>query len=288
MMVWLGALSTGLGVLGCGAADGGGDAAEANRVDSHRDALGSGAHGPCLGGACVDSLADLGDGHLMFKFHHQPGFDYFNVLWGIVDTPFVQEENRSGQYDVFGAKIGALYQFHVEDCSSSPWPWPSVCTGFTAPTFIYVQDAGSHWIDSDFASQAQIDAAFVASTELAGGFGGFERPLRACSVHFNGGQHLGKFFDGACFIGWGGQEFALKGSMVLDHVADNVGWVWAHHGFNPGGAIAGGYENGIQQSVCLAFHENGFHPGKTIGDGCNVSWGGLEFHETDYQVLARL
>jgi hypothetical protein len=37
--------------------------------------------------------------------------------------------------------------------------------------------------------------------------------------------------------------------------------------------------------VCRISYNGGVHPGKTVGAGCNIGWGGNEISRTTYDVL---
>lgn len=54
----------------------------------------------------------------------------------------------------------------------------------------------------------------------------------------------------------------------------------------PANPVGGGSEvNGTPQFVCRAPYNGGLHPGKTVADKCNITWGGKEIPMTSYEVL---
>jgi hypothetical protein len=114
--------------------------------------------------------------------------------------------------------------------------------------------------------------------------------LYACRVPFNNGVHPGKTrygWNGACNIGWGGQEYSLQGGQALVPA-----WAPASNGGLPavGGAIALGHEsNGTPTYTCRVYAHNGLQLGKLhVGfTGCFVPYGGKEEIYTGYEVLIR-
>jgi len=61
-------------------------------------------------------------------------------------------------------------------------------------------------------------------------------------------------------------------------------WV-AYQGTMPAHAVTGGFENGTDQVVCRSFYNGANHPGKVVGGGCNLGWGGKEIVSPTYDVL---
>ncbi len=54
----------------------------------------------------------------------------------------------------------------------------------------------------------------------------------------------------------------------------------------PGNAVIGGSEpSNPNLFVCRANYNGGVHPGKMVGDRCNISWGGREIVMDRYQVM---
>lgn len=61
-------------------------------------------------------------------------------------------------------------------------------------------------------------------------------------------------------------------------------WV-AYNGTMPDKAVSGGFENGTNLMVCRSFYNGANHPGKVVGSGCNIGWGGKEIVSQTYEVL---
>jgi len=66
--------------------------------------------------------------------------------------------------------------------------------------------------------------------------------------------------------------------------AQPLQWV-AYKGTIPANAVAGGFENGSDLIVCRAFYNGANHPGKVVGTGCNIGWGGNEVVSPTFEVL---
>ncbi len=64
-------------------------------------------------------------------------------------------------------------------------------------------------------------------------------------------------------------------------------WVPAEGGAIPQGAVLGGSENGQPLFICRAQYNGGVHPGKVVGQNCNIGWGGREILNPTYEVLVR-
>jgi hypothetical protein len=62
-------------------------------------------------------------------------------------------------------------------------------------------------------------------------------------------------------------------------------WVFATNGYVPSGAIVGGWEQGRTLYVCRTWYGGGVHPGKVVGNNCNIGWGGKEITLEAYEVL---
>lgn len=111
-------------------------------------------------------------------------------------------------------------------------------------------------------------------------------PLFVCRGHFHGGIHPGKIVDNTCHISWGGNEIALPQYQVLVSPA-RLHWVPGSHGFVPKKAIKGGYEPNRNLYICQANYNGGIHPGKIVGQVCDIAWGGKEISLPQYKVLVR-
>ncbi len=110
------------------------------------------------------------------------------------------------------------------------------------------------------------------------------RSLYVCHAPHNGGVHPGKVVAGNCNIGWGGKEVVLPNFEVLT-VNGNPRWVPASNGSVPQGAFAAGHENGAPLYLCRTGHAGGVHPGKVVGNNCNIGYGGAEILHSNYEVL---
>jgi hypothetical protein len=239
--------------------------------------------------ACLTSTVDHNNLHFKFGYFDPTGQGYWTfalVSWGLVGTGRTgQDSNESGGFDLNNVQPGTLWQFQDAFCFHNPIG-QSVCTNWSPWVFAYAQSPGTSWIDSDSATSDQLNNAVETGWEILGD--GSKRSLKTCAVSFQNGEHVGKFFGGNCFIGWGFKEQVLPHSMVLNTLDAGVGWTWTQGGAVPVGAVAAGWENGQSQFACRAWFStaSGYQPGKALADGCHYSWGGVEHIETGwYQVL---
>lgn len=108
--------------------------------------------------------------------------------------------------------------------------------------------------------------------------------LYVCQANYRGGMHPGKLYDGHCNIGWGGSEVSLSSYNVLVG-RGSLAWAPASDGNVPANAIEGGYQQDGPLYVCQANYRGGMHPGKIVGQNCNIGWGGAEVLIPDYNVL---
>lgn len=135
---------------------------------------------------------------------------------------------------------------------------------------------GPRWID-----------AFPGSPlgpEVVMGGGESGRIYYICHAPYQGGVHPGKIVKGRCNFSWGGREIATNQYQVL--VSHNpLSFRAAGLGYVPPNAIPGGYENGKPLYICQAEYNGGMHPGKIIGENCNIAWGGREILLPHYNVL---
>lgn len=61
---------------------------------------------------------------------------------------------------------------------------------------------------------------------------------------------------------------------------------WASYdGSIPMNAVIGGQEPGRVLYICQASYDNGVHPGKVIGDRCNITFDGREIPRSNFNVL---
>jgi hypothetical protein len=99
--------------------------------------------------------------------------------------------------------------------------------------------------------------------------------LYICRAELLGAVLPGKLFGGACYIGWDGREFPLNSYEIL--VGAGTQWGPPAPGF--AGALVGG--TGIHREnvyICrVEFQNYGLHVGYTVGDTCNIGWGGKEY-----------
>lgn len=111
------------------------------------------------------------------------------------------------------------------------------------------------------------------------------RPLYICRATHNNGLHPGKLVQRNCNIGWGGKE-VLKSSyeVLVAAPGSRLRWVNASEGEIPPDAIVGGLEGQLDLYLCRAQYKGGLHPGKVIDRNCNISWGGQEVLQSNYQV----
>jgi hypothetical protein len=246
----------------------------------------------------LDAL-NVSSDHIGAKFSHVSEHGHFNVVVGVAgDWTWPQFTNDSGGIDLPSnglpaPTVGTTFSLKVQDCNSL-WPLPDTCSQWSATVTDYVPAPGTRWIAST-ASPEKLAAAWPAGYALSGN--PFDprvhvtrRTLPVCTATYKGAQHVGKFDWGQCFIPWGGGEISVPNSLVLAEVPASAHWVVASSGYVPPGAVAAGRENGKPQWICLADDNEadfGRLPGKTVGDGCNVSYGGSELHVTsNYWVLA--
>lgn len=110
--------------------------------------------------------------------------------------------------------------------------------------------------------------------------------LFVCRGEYQGGIHPGKLVAGRCNIGYGGREIRLSRYEVLIDQGQ-LGWA-ASNGFIPSNAIPVGKERRRILYSCQAEYQGGMHPGKVVGNACNIGWGGREVALAHYNVLVRL
>ncbi len=137
------------------------------------------------------------------------------------------------------------------------------------------QNARYHW--------KPVQDGNIPRRAVVGGQEG-NRILFICQSFYRGGVHPGKVVDGRCNITYGGAEIIRDRFRVL--VGEGLDWRTAKYGQIPPNAVPGGFENGRPLYICHAqygFH--GVHPGKVVGDACNIGYGGQEILLRHYQVL---
>ncbi len=242
----------------------------------------------CNGYPCSHELSWFGD-HAHYVFDSTG--DNHVILGNLNGGRWPQQDNHSGTFDAFGLAPGAMYYFQSQvnggGCTSGGCAW----SAWTPYAYLYIPDTGGAWLDSDTGldevtrQPEDPNSAFSAGFES---FSGGTRDLKVCSVNFVDGQHVGRWFDGFCHIGWGGHEEVLTGSMILDRVDADVAWVWNNQPNWQANAIAGGWQNGPQY-ICRTWTANfqGLQPGKVVDGGCSIGWGNAEIWSASFQVLSR-
>jgi ribosomal protein S14 len=106
------------------------------------------------------------------------------------------------------------------------------------------------------------------------------QPLAVCRAPFRGGVHPGKVVAGHCNIGWGGKEESVRPYEVLHGAAQ-----WGPPRAGYAGAVVGGQSDGTPLPVCRANFRGATHPGKVVGNQCNIGWGGKEEAVRRFEVL---
>ncbi len=116
--------------------------------------------------------------------------------------------------------------------------------------------------------------------------GGYEHghPLFICHAHYRDGVHPGKVVGDGCNIAYGGKEIVRYHYQVL--VGRRYKFEWRpYHGFIPRQAVPGGHEHGHPLYICKGYYIDGVHPGKVVGTGCNIPYGGREVVLNHYKIL---
>ena len=113
--------------------------------------------------------------------------------------------------------------------------------------------------------------------------------LYICSGDYKDGHHPGKVVGTNCNIGYGGSEILLSSFDVLVNQGSSDGLAWepSHNGYVPRGAVSGGKENDTTLYICRVSHGGGTHPGKLVGESCNIGYGGSEVSHSDYEILIK-
>lgn len=111
------------------------------------------------------------------------------------------------------------------------------------------------------------------------------KPMSICRAWHQNGVHPGKLIAGNCNIAWGDREIAIPAYEVLTGNALDFGWVRGSNGAVPANAVYGGQEPGRQLAVCRADYRGEMHPGKLVGNVCQIGWGGRAVSLPSYQVL---
>jgi hypothetical protein len=126
------------------------------------------------------------------------------------------------------------------------------------------------------ARQGRVPSGAVAAGEAQG------RTLYVCKADYKNGEHVGKVFDRACYIGWGGEEVKLSRFRVLV-ARDGMQWVSPRR--QPRHPV-GGQARGQRLLVCRTRYRDGVHYGKEYQGRCHIGWGGREVAVEDYDLLS--
>lgn len=136
--------------------------------------------------------------------------------------------------------------------------------------------AEPHWVTTS------VGRAIPRNTVSGGGENGHS--LFICRGEYRGGLHPGKLVADRCNISWGGREIVLNRYQLLVS-GISMAWVSGNYGSIPPDAFPGGFENGNPLFICQANYAGGTHPGKIVGQMCNIPYGGREILIPYYNVL---
>ncbi len=161
-----------------------------------------------------------------------------------------------------------------------------------------VQPAARVWVISAFTF---LFAAGLSSAALALGwspardgavpsgtvYGGKQtnQYLAICRAWHQNGLHPGKVVGRNCNIAWGGREITVPSYEVLVGNAQDLRFTAASNGAVPANPVPGGQEPGRRLYICVAEYNGGTHPGKVVGQGCEIGWGGRGVSLPRYRVL---
>jgi hypothetical protein len=165
--------------------------------------------------------------------------------------------------------------------SNDPNTWPA--------TFNGNPDMGPYaWVDGPTHLQQDPQLANV----VVGGQEG-TRKLYVCRVRQQDGVHPGKYFDGHCNMGWGGQELSLTQGyeLLVNTQPQNAKFLsqqWMDSSFDRNASFWGGSVGTTQMRVCQTWWGSSadLHPGKEWEGKCNIGYGGKEVSSAAYRVLS--
>lgn len=126
----------------------------------------------------------------------------------------------------------------------------------------------------------------IPSNTVIGGFEKPNRTLYVCRAPYNGGMHPGKIVSQKCHISWGGNEIIFTRYQLLVS-NQKLKWIPGSNGSIPANAVPGGNERNRTLYICQARYKGGIHPGKLVGNNCNIAWGGNEVAIPYYNILTR-
>lgn len=134
---------------------------------------------------------------------------------------------------------------------------------------------GYHWVHASH--------GYIPPNAVVGGML-FGQHLYVCQASYDNSVHSGKVINGHCSIPYGGREINMSHYRVL--VGHGLQWKTIPHRKIPRHGVVGGHEaDGTPIYVCRVYYAGAYHPGKTYDGKCDISSGGLEFGQSDFEVL---
>lgn len=194
---------------------------------------------------------------------------------------YTSSSSQSDDYYTSGSSVVDTHHRHAEK--------PTYSVSVNVPTydnsdnFPTVSNSHRHelrWVNMATGDRLPMNAVVGGSQPVP------RATLYICRANYRGGVHPGKLYHGRCNIGWGGEEISLTQYQVLTSRV-SLGWVADSFGGIPTNAIAGGYQHDGPLYICQARFHGGLHPGKVVGENCNIGWGGREEIIPHYNVLVR-
>lgn len=98
-----------------------------------------------------------------------------------------------------------------------------------------------------------------------------------CRAQYEGGVHPGKTVAGRCNISYGGKEYPMEHYQLLYAHGH-----WGGDGDHP--LVAGHERDGTPLLLCRGPYNGATHPGKVVGNNCNIGWGGNEVLLQNYEL----
>jgi hypothetical protein len=165
--------------------------------------------------------------------------------------------------------------------AADPNTWPAAFSSAQGPWA---------WVDGPSYLQKDPQLANGVYGGIAGGNG--ELKLYVCRAAQQDGVHPGKYFNGQCNVGWGGQEIVLTQGYELlvntrPDVAPYLTQRWVDQGVSEG-TFYGGSVGTTWLRVCRLWwgRADYTHPGKEWSGRCLIGYGGKEEAGVPYQVLS--